>query len=1103
YFAYLGSNGDLTADGDFFVYLRGSNASSGSETSSNWNGTHTLPFAAEYMIGIENSSLGVGSNSQFRKFTGGSWQNQDINNIDLYCGNAGSKVTEFRIGWDRLGGRPSDTLYVVAFHQYEDASNILNAFPLSNPAGGADSVVFTDYYKFTDMSDTMPQSDEKFNKINIAASASIVSSGENFSMTAWVVNSKGDTLQGYKSYVTLTISNGATLHITSVLLNEGKVTFNDSITGVFGNLVCTAALSNNLTKFDTLNLTVIGPLVEIKYPDVTSHDTYIQEITVKGTTLNTKIGDTVIIYANNYSTAYSDTLLVSANGEWNGTVLLTGLGDSVIVKLIDHYGNISYDTLTVNYYSNTLLEINYPSYISHDTNIKEITISGTTASSSIYDTVILYVNGYASANTITLLTSPNGGWSGTVMLTGLGDSVIAKFTDKFGRTVFDTITVNYYGTPDIQITYPTTASCDTTIGLITVSGTTSYTKSGDTIQLYVNNILFASTTVSASGSWSEEVRIASTDTVTVRLTDSFGRTYWDTIYVNLLGRVKNVRYSDRATGGAIDVAWDKVTNQSFAAYKVYYSTSPIYSVDGLTADTDNMINQDDTDYTIYGLTNGTPYYVAVTYKNSAGLEFKNANNYEAEYGAFSGTAEKDDNFSGFSGIGYVAGLGNNAGTTTITVDLGSTEAGNYILHLTGSVGNNAGGINVRVKVNNDITDTPLSTTSFTNWDTAEFAATLTAGANTIKITGLSNSDSPNIDCIKLQRITDVPVTPTGVHSFALTPQSANVNIDEEFNLTIQALDERGQNLTSYTGTLTLEDTTNTMIPDSTATIKILSGDAGSTTVVCVISAIGYDIITGYNGLASGTCAVTVVLTGEYWGGLSVVISEIMFDTSSYGDWIELYNDSHTEVNVGGWYLRSDANGNFASIPSGTIIPPFGYLVLCSDLENFYKSGLDTDVSKVLQISNLNFPNESDTITLFKSATTKHSVLYYNRSFGAAIENSNKSLEAYNPALTGADATWAATNSNFDTTLESYGTPGIANSLSIYNYGLLEGCVSILVNTTAITDPKFAGDTIANISARLILGNGDTIANYKVKFTTSLGQFYFGTGTVGTIAFAGC
>ncbi|MBS0657489.1 MAG: lamin tail domain-containing protein [Verrucomicrobia bacterium] len=66
-----------------------------------------------------------------------------------------------------------------------------------------------------------------------------------------------------------------------------------------------------------------------------------------------------------------------------------------------------------------------------------------------------------------------------------------------------------------------------------------------------------------------------------------------------------------------------------------------------------------------------------------------------------------------------------------------------------------------------------------------------------------------------------------------------------------------------------------------------------------------------------------------WAASPVVINEVLANaTSPFEDAIELYNNSASAVNVGGWWLSDDLNQRQKyQIPANTIIPAGGYLVL--------------------------------------------------------------------------------------------------------------------------------------------------------------------------------
>ncbi|HPN32257.1 MAG TPA: hypothetical protein PKY81_15000, partial [bacterium] len=212
-----------------------------------------------------------------------------------------------------------------------------------------------------------------------------------------------------------------------------------------------------------------------------------------------------------------------------------GYNDTVTVKLTDRFGRTAYDTITQNYYGTSEIKITSP-VNGYDTCISPIIISGTSNWSGIGDTVTIYNN--TTANTITVLTELNGNWSGTSLLINYGDTIIAKLTDKFGRTAYDTINVNYYPELSVKIKYPITSSSsdyDTYIRIITISGTSINSRQGDTIEAFVNgyyNIVPDTFILSnRNGNWECDLvpLLDGVNRLTVRLTDGFGRVAYDTI----------------------------------------------------------------------------------------------------------------------------------------------------------------------------------------------------------------------------------------------------------------------------------------------------------------------------------------------------------------------------------------------------------------------------------------------------------------------------------------------------------------------------------------------------------------------------------------------
>lgn len=69
------------------------------------------------------------------------------------------------------------------------------------------------------------------------------------------------------------------------------------------------------------------------------------------------------------------------------------------------------------------------------------------------------------------------------------------------------------------------------------------------------------------------------------------------------------------------------------------------------------------------------------------------------------------------------------------------------------------------------------------------------------------------------------------------------------------------------------------------------------------------------------------------------LNEFLDNYGKYEDWIELYNTSDNNINIGGWHLsdKKKKPGKY-NIPQGTIIPAKGYLVFWCSGRNEFKDG---------------------------------------------------------------------------------------------------------------------------------------------------------------------
>lgn len=65
----------------------------------------------------------------------------------------------------------------------------------------------------------------------------------------------------------------------------------------------------------------------------------------------------------------------------------------------------------------------------------------------------------------------------------------------------------------------------------------------------------------------------------------------------------------------------------------------------------------------------------------------------------------------------------------------------------------------------------------------------------------------------------------------------------------------------------------------------------------------------------------------------IVINEINYNPSATfntEDWIELYNNDDSDIDISGWIFKDSDDAHIFTIPSGTILSQDSFLVLCVD-----------------------------------------------------------------------------------------------------------------------------------------------------------------------------
>ena len=152
---------------------------------------------------------------------------------------------------------------------------------------------------------------------------------------------------------------------------------------------------------------------------------------------------------------------------------------------------------------------------------------------------------------------------------------------------------------------------------------------------------------------------------------------------------------------------------------------------------------------------------------------------------------------------------------------------------------------------------------------------------------------------------------------------------------------------------------------------------------------------------------------------SVVINEINFksaDDFDTKDWVELYNTTAAAINISGWKLAGESLDEAFTIPVGTIIPPYGYLVASANRNKLVS--LNPGLQNV--IGNFAFRLSGyDKVQLFDSEGNLVDEVEYNAKTWANADGNGYTLALTDPfADNAARRLWQAS--------DLHGTPGAVN-----------------------------------------------------------------------------
>jgi hypothetical protein len=229
----------------------------------------------------------------------------------------------------------------------------------------------------------------------------------------------------------------------------------------------------------------------------------------------------------------------------------------------------------------------------------------------------------------------------------------------------------------------------------------------------------------------------------------------------------------------------------------------------------------------------------------------------------------------------------------------------------------------------------------------------------------------------------------------------------------------------------------------------------------------------------------------------IVINEINYNSSSAfnpEDWIELYNNSDTSVNISGWVFKDSEEDHLFTITEGTVLGGREYLVLCNSDTLFHP--LFPDVDNYIGNFDFGLSGSGELIRLFDADENIIDSLTFSDSSpwpedadgnGPTLSLKNPNMENHLPE------SWAAS-------LE-YGTPGVINDVFVdveEEANLIPTEYSLYQNYpnpfNPVTNIKYSIVKATDVSIKVydILGNEiETLVNefhkpgfYNIQFNAS-------------------
>lgn len=159
---------------------------------------------------------------------------------------------------------------------------------------------------------------------------------------------------------------------------------------------------------------------------------------------------------------------------------------------------------------------------------------------------------------------------------------------------------------------------------------------------------------------------------------------------------------------------------------------------------------------------------------------------------------------------------------------------------------------------------------------------------------------------------------------------------------------------------------------------------------------------------------------------TLVINEINYnstDTFNPEDWVEFYNNSANEVNLGNWIFQDEEDEHAFVFPENTIVAPGALIVVCREAVNF--NAFFPEVTNIAGQMDFGLSGGGESIRLYDAAGTLVDSLTYDDAppWPVEADGHGPTLALINPDLDNAlPASWQAAN--------AYGTPGAPNNVVV-------------------------------------------------------------------------